>query len=167
VTVESIILHLAINLCPDLQAFPSFHLMILAIAGAHGGHALAIQRRHVARYTSSQDQGRTNQQRAKSHRRRSKEIPVHVSFLRKESVVCASPCLAGCDSRRWCVSGALSTPIALSKLHATPLKHHHFFCRVSHHGSLTCYFFLTYRHDKNSLKAHVPAALSRTYDCAP
>jgi len=119
VTIERIILRLALDFqAYKLQAFPNFHLMILTIAGAHGGHALAIQRRHVAGYPSSQDQGRTNQQRAKSHRRRSKEIPVHVCFLHN-AVVSVSPRLAGCDSVRWCVSGALSTPIALSKPHAT------------------------------------------------
>ena len=99
-TIKSIILRLALDFqAYKLQAFPNFHLMILAIAGVHGGHALAIQRRHVARYTSSQDQGRTNQQCAQSHRRRSEEIPIHVCFLRHD-VVSVAPRLAGCDSVR-------------------------------------------------------------------
>ena len=85
-TIEHIILRLALDFqAYKLQTFPNLHLMILAIAGTHSGHALAIQSRHIARYTSSQGQGRTNQQRAKSHRRRSEEIPVHVCFLHNDS----------------------------------------------------------------------------------
>jgi hypothetical protein len=115
VTVEGIILRLALDFqAYKLQAFPKFHLMILA-----------IESRHIPRYTSSQDQRRTNQQRAKSHCRRSQEIPVHVCFLHKD-VVGVSPRLAGCDSVRWCVAGALSTPIVLSKPHATHSRRHRF-----------------------------------------
>ena len=129
-TVENIVLRLALDFqAYKMQAF-DFYLMILAIASAHGGHALPIESRDIPRYTSSQDQGRTNQQRAKSHRRRSKEIPVHVCFLRSD-VVSVSPPLAGCDSVRWCVSGALSTPIALSKPYAMHSRRHTFFCRVA------------------------------------
>ena len=141
-TVESIILRLALDFqAYKMQAF-DFYLMILAIASAHGGHALPIESRDIPRYTSSQNQGRTNQQRAKSNRRRSEEIPVHVCFLRND-VVSVSPRLAGCDSACECVSGTLSTPIVLSKPHATHPKRHHFLWGVPHHESLRPHLFVT------------------------
>jgi hypothetical protein len=143
VAIESIVPRLTLDFqAYELQAFPNFHLMVFAIAGAHGGHALRIQRRHVASYTSSQDQTRTNQQRAKSHRRRSDEVPIHRSFLRND-VVSVSPRLAGCDSVHWCVSGALSTPIVLSKPYATHPRPHGIFFAVPYDDSLSQYFCLT------------------------
>ena len=130
-TVESIVLRLTLDFqAYQPQAFPNFHLMIFAIAGAHGGHALPIQRRHIASYTSSQDQARTNQERAKSHRRRSDEVPIHGSFLRND-VVSVSPPLAGCDSVCWYVlRGAVYAHSIKQALCHTSETLLYFFCRV-------------------------------------
>jgi len=56
VTFHSIVLRFALDLCPNLPAFTRFHLMIFAIAGVHGGHALAINGTHGALYATSHDQ---------------------------------------------------------------------------------------------------------------
>src|SRR5262249_59732828 len=92
--------------------------------------ALRIERRHVASYTSSEDEARTNKERAKSHRRLSDEVPIHGSSLRSD-VVSVSPPLAGCDSVCWyvlrCAVYAHSIKQALCH---TPEAPRRFFCRA-------------------------------------
>ena len=55
-TFHSIVLRFALDLRPNFPAFTRFHLMIFAITGVHGGHALAIYGAHGAWYTTSQHQ---------------------------------------------------------------------------------------------------------------
>jgi len=142
VTVERIVFRLALDFqAYQPQAFPNFHLMVFAIAGTHGGHALRIQRRHVASYTRGQGQSRTNQERAKSHRRRSDEVPIHGSFLRND-VVSVPRLSRGMTASVGVFSDALSTPIALSKPYATHLRPHGVFLPCSVNSSLTRYILV-------------------------
>jgi len=46
VTFHRIVLRFALDFRPNFPAFSRFHLMIFAIAGVHGGHALAINGGH-------------------------------------------------------------------------------------------------------------------------
>jgi len=48
------------DLGPDFELVPEFHLMVLAIARAHGGHAFAIACCHRARDARRAYQRHTN-----------------------------------------------------------------------------------------------------------
>jgi len=55
-TFHNVILGFALDLRPNFPTFSRFHLMVFAITGVHGGHPLAINSAHGARYATSHDQ---------------------------------------------------------------------------------------------------------------
>jgi hypothetical protein len=82
------------DLGPDFELVPEFHLMVLAIIRAHGGHAFAIARRHRARDTRREYQSRTNQQGPKGNGGLFDEMAIHASVLCNYGFFCAvSLCL--------------------------------------------------------------------------
>jgi hypothetical protein len=77
------------DLGPDFELVAEFHLVVLAIARAHGGHAFAIARRHRARDTRCEYQRRTNQQGPKGHGGIFDDLAIHESILRNYGFFCA------------------------------------------------------------------------------
>jgi hypothetical protein len=81
---RGIILHLALDSqIVEPQAFAYLDLMLLLIAGAHGGHAFAVYTGHHTLHASGHHQAGTHEQSPQGHGRISDELPIHMSILCK------------------------------------------------------------------------------------